>query len=926
MQIQWKRYNIFISSTFKDMDSERDIIKMKVMPALNAHYRSQHIEIQPIDLRMGVNTEKMHEEQSAQKVLSVCAEGIDSARPFFIGLVGARYGWIPPIEQWKQFISKLPDEDRKLMADTYGKSVTELEIVYGALTKHSLSDSHTLFFMRDKASYDNVPKDKLSQYCETDEEKIAKLNELRNKIQSTINDNGGHDDSVFSYHVDYDADIDEFVDTNESFQTLLFNQLKAIIDSEIESENEKEKTWWIKEREIVNGYLSKYLINTCTQMERFSAKPENIKIFGPKGAGLSTMLAHLWHEVETTTNDFCLTAVVGLTPQSRTMRGILVRWCVEIDTELGVELFDVDAFLDPEKSTFPQICDEFYWGVNQLKEKGRRVSIFIDDVDQFMAYSPSDMSMSWIDYRVNAIMTCDHAYSEQLAISGFFNFELIYLDALTRDECLKLIDFYSKQYYFELPEKLVNKIVKRKHYPRFIRSFFKIMSVCMNSATFKDIRNENRNQIDAINDTISQVYNDVFADLGDMEQYLDGWTLANFGLELLGLDKDWWKRQLDVLSKSPCGLTVKNMAEICGADWDLTEWYQIMYVMSGYFIEDPVSHTWRSQCSEVTFEDGNQENVSFETLAEYADDDISFVNEWLKPLVPYFVLRSGNEKLWQMSAECCSVSEVSANLLLSKRWFVNGDFEKFAQKLNYDEREELVNSIAGVLFSKGLAGLKVSDKEMADIMNDVLEKAQFNFMNRLKIQKTLKKVPQALSVSELYEKSCKNLWNVIDETPAQEGNQMVAFFTDGLAKVHDKKKRNLCCEALKQQLDLICSLDLEDYKLIDDNGYYVSRIDSDVELEGLALWFISLCGIADKMINDNKKAPGLTKDELGSIAYWANYGYLICYHRLCQANPNNNLSAYLEVPIGLVNLDFQFRTGTMAIVDVVEQLKPFNNH
>ena len=37
-----------------------------------------------------------------------------------------------------------------------------------------------------------------------------------------------------------------------------------------------------------------------------------------------------------------------------------------------------------------------------------------------MAYSPSDISMSWVDYRINAIMTCDHTYSEQLTISGFF--------------------------------------------------------------------------------------------------------------------------------------------------------------------------------------------------------------------------------------------------------------------------------------------------------------------------------------------------------------------------------------------------------------------------------------------------------------------------------------------------------------------------
>ena len=32
MDKNWRRYNIFISSTFKDMDYERDVIKFKVIP------------------------------------------------------------------------------------------------------------------------------------------------------------------------------------------------------------------------------------------------------------------------------------------------------------------------------------------------------------------------------------------------------------------------------------------------------------------------------------------------------------------------------------------------------------------------------------------------------------------------------------------------------------------------------------------------------------------------------------------------------------------------------------------------------------------------------------------------------------------------------------------------------------------------------
>lgn len=89
-----RRYNIFISSTFRDMDFERDLIKYKVIPLLNSYFRDRFVEIQAIDLRLGVNTEKMGEEESAKKVLNVCASSIDNARPFFIGLIGARYGYL----------------------------------------------------------------------------------------------------------------------------------------------------------------------------------------------------------------------------------------------------------------------------------------------------------------------------------------------------------------------------------------------------------------------------------------------------------------------------------------------------------------------------------------------------------------------------------------------------------------------------------------------------------------------------------------------------------------------------------------------------------------------------------------------------------------------------------------------------------------
>ena len=107
---KFRRYNVFISSTFKDMDFERDIIKFKIIPRINQELKNYNVELTAIDLRVGINTKNLSEVKATQKILDICAQSIDNSRPFFIGLIGARYGWIPSNEEWNKFISRLPTE------------------------------------------------------------------------------------------------------------------------------------------------------------------------------------------------------------------------------------------------------------------------------------------------------------------------------------------------------------------------------------------------------------------------------------------------------------------------------------------------------------------------------------------------------------------------------------------------------------------------------------------------------------------------------------------------------------------------------------------------------------------------------------------------------------------------------------------------
>lgn len=107
-----RHYNLFVSSTFKDMDVERDIVKFEVIPALNQMFNKKGVAIQAIDLRYGINTSGLTEDEASDKVLNICMNSIDRARPFFIGFVGNRYGWVPSPERWQEFYKLLNKEQK----------------------------------------------------------------------------------------------------------------------------------------------------------------------------------------------------------------------------------------------------------------------------------------------------------------------------------------------------------------------------------------------------------------------------------------------------------------------------------------------------------------------------------------------------------------------------------------------------------------------------------------------------------------------------------------------------------------------------------------------------------------------------------------------------------------------------------------------
>lgn len=74
------------------------------------------------------NTGEADEAARELQVLKVCLDEIDRSRPFIVALLGERYGWIPPTER---IVAAARTAGLLEMVTAEGKSVTELEILYG---------------------------------------------------------------------------------------------------------------------------------------------------------------------------------------------------------------------------------------------------------------------------------------------------------------------------------------------------------------------------------------------------------------------------------------------------------------------------------------------------------------------------------------------------------------------------------------------------------------------------------------------------------------------------------------------------------------------------------------------------------------------------------------------------------------------------
>lgn len=138
-----RQIRVFVSSTFQDMQAERDYLMTKTFPRLRRIASDRNVSLVEVDLRWGITKE---EEGQSGKVVYTCLNEIENSHPFFIGILGNRYGWCPSerdLMQSKDFSERygwIGEDVRD------GMSITEIEFQYGAL--RSKEPINAFFFLK----------------------------------------------------------------------------------------------------------------------------------------------------------------------------------------------------------------------------------------------------------------------------------------------------------------------------------------------------------------------------------------------------------------------------------------------------------------------------------------------------------------------------------------------------------------------------------------------------------------------------------------------------------------------------------------------------------------------------------------------------------------------------------------------------------
>lgn len=418
---------VFVSSTFRDMQAEREHLIKHTFPQLRKMCEARSVTWAEVDLRWGVTEEQKAEGQ----VLPICLDEIRRCRPYFIGLLAERYGWIldgvgPAIlarEPW--------------LENYLGRSVTEIEMVSGVLDNPEMAD-HAFFYFRDPAASAAVQAE--HSFEPSTQDASARLAALKDRIRNSsfpLRDRFRTAQELGDFIL---ADFTQLIDR-------LFPQ--ELVPDPLERETAL--------HELFASNRARVYIGRDAYYEKLDAHARGdgapLVVLGASGLGKSALLANWVIRYRSAhPQDFVFMHFLGASPASADWTALARRLIGELNGRLGmtIELPDETAALRMTLARALRVASEkqriilLLDGLNQL-----------DDNDQApdLLWLPRDLPQG---VRLIASTLPGRALDE----IGKRGWQSLELTSLRRDERARIVSQYLAQYAKALSEAQIERVTE----------------------------------------------------------------------------------------------------------------------------------------------------------------------------------------------------------------------------------------------------------------------------------------------------------------------------------------------------------------------------------------------------------------------------------------------------------------------------------
>ena len=379
---------VFVSSTFRDMVDDRNELMSHVWPALRKVCHARGVEFVEVDLRWGIT-----EEQSQRKeTLRHCLAEIKRCRPYFIGLLGERYGWVPGKEAYSQ---ALLDEEDWLTSEVAKRSITELEILHGVLNDPDMA-GRSFFYLRDPKYLHAQGSD----YRAENDLDASRQSALKEQVKLVCQ----------AKHIPLREDYAD----PRSLAALVLDDLTAAIDAEFPPDTVPDV--WAREDRDHEAYSrsrrTEFYVGRDSYFDRLDAFARDgaegygLILLGESGGGKSALLANWvtrWRQANP--EDFIFQHYIGSSSMSaghlslmRRLMVSIVRWCGDdgAPEDLSSEEKKIPAKAEEIVKVFPDYLNRL---VVKAKQKGVSAVIVLDALNQLEDREGGRL-LAWLPYRL----------------------------------------------------------------------------------------------------------------------------------------------------------------------------------------------------------------------------------------------------------------------------------------------------------------------------------------------------------------------------------------------------------------------------------------------------------------------------------------------------------------------------------------------